>query len=466
MRVRKAAFIFLLGVVVFATSGFSCIQQPLDQTLFKPVTLNYWRVFDDSDSMSDIIAAYTAIHPNVQINYRKLRYEEYENELLQGFADDRGPDIFSVHAMWVDKYRSKLAPIPSAWQVGATYVTGSETNRKEVQKQYGIVGLTSVAIRKSFVDTVAKDVIRTEEQQERVYGLPLGLDTLALFYNKEMLDNAGILEPPKDWQEFQDDVAKISVRNADDDSQLDQSGAAIGAAENIRRSFDVVSTLMAQNGVGMSDGRGPLFDQIPANAGGTSPTADSLIFYTDFAYPGKEGLYTWNEDMPDSFEAFQQSRTAMMFGYAYQAKQLREVAPRLQFGVVPMPQLDPKHPVTAANYWIEGVSKKASSIAYAWDFLQFAASEKNVKSYLANTGKPAALRSILPTQQTEEMGAFASQALFAKNWYHGKSPAEAEAAFAEMITDVLHNKGGSRAEQRSRIGQFIVRAAQKIRYGW
>ncbi len=133
---------------------------------------------------------------------------------------------------------------------------------------------------------------------------------------------------------------------------------------------------------------------------------------------------------------------------------------------MPLPQLDPKHPVTAANYWIETVSKKAASQAYAWDFLQFAADEKNVPSYLAKTGKPAALRSLLPTQQTEELAAFSSQALYAKNWYHGRSPADAEAAFAEMITDTLHSKGGSRQDQRGRIGPLISRAAQKIRYGW
>lgn len=465
--IRKTLLIFFLAATVFSTSGFSCIGggAAIDPNLFAPITLNYWRVFDDSDSMDEIIAAYSAMHPNVTINYRKLRYEEYENELLQGFAEDRGPDIFSVHSTWVDKYASKLVPVPPQFNVGTLITTGTVNKRTE-QKQYAVAGITPAQVRKGFVDVVAGDVIRVDNQQEQVIGLPLGLDTLALFYNKDIFDNAGITDPPQNWQQFQDDVAAITRRNVSDDSQLDQSAAAIGTAANVSRSFDILSAIMMQNGTVMGTAGGPSFDSTPSALAGAYPAADGLRFYTDFAYPGKEGIYTWNEDMPNGMEAFQQGRTAMAFGYAYNAKLLRTVAPGLRFGVVPLPQLDPKRPATAANYWIEGVSKKASSIAYAWDFVQFAAGEKQAQSYLAKTGKPTALRSLIPAQQTEEMLPFVSQVLYAKNWYHGKNPADAEAAFAELITGALRSKGGSLADQRARLMPLIQKAKQRIQYGW
>src|SRR3989339_1703134 len=129
----KSKLIFaLIILVLLTTTGFGCKQGNLAayKELSEPVTLKYWRVFDGEDGFTEIIAAYRQLHPNVNIEYKKLRYEEYEQALLTGWADDQGPDIFTIHNTWVGKYKERIAPMPESiklptqvlWKIGRAHV--------------------------------------------------------------------------------------------------------------------------------------------------------------------------------------------------------------------------------------------------------------------------------------------------------------------------------------------------------
>jgi len=112
---NKKLFILSLLFIFLLTSGFGCkLVDQKTQEAMKPVTLNYWRVYDSQDAFDEIIANYKKLHPFITINYRKLRYSEYESELLNALAEDRGPDIFSLHNTWIKKYQNKIAPLPAA----------------------------------------------------------------------------------------------------------------------------------------------------------------------------------------------------------------------------------------------------------------------------------------------------------------------------------------------------------------
>ena len=39
-------------------------------------------------------------------------------------------------------------------------------------------------------------------QDDKVYGIPLSIDTLALYYNKDHFREAGLVEAPATWNEF------------------------------------------------------------------------------------------------------------------------------------------------------------------------------------------------------------------------------------------------------------------------
>jgi len=438
---KKILFLSFLGLLIL--SGAVCKTTPKELVeATKPVQLVYWRVFDDSDAFGDLIAEYNSLHPNVNIVYKKLRYEEFEKTLLDALAEDRGPDMFSIQNTWMRGYQSKLLPLPATLSV--PYRTIEGTIKKEaVWKLNTIKGLALKDLRNLFIDQVEQDVYLPQTTntgiEYSIYGLPLSIDTMVLFYNKELLNASGIPNPATDWQTFKEHVKKLTRQ--DSAGNITTAGAALGSATNINRSSDILSLLMMQNGAEMINTNGrATYNTVPAGLEGRSitPGEEALIFYTDYASPQKE-VYTWNEDMPDSLDAFIQGKTAYYFGYSYDIPTIQSRAPKLQYGITTMPQIQGNKEVNFANYWIEVVSRKTQHSDIAWDFLQFITSKpENAIKYLNRTSKPTALRSLIQTQQEDiVLEPFAKQLLTAKSWYKGKDAMTTEKIFQDMILDVL-----------------------------
>lgn len=439
----RAATVAVIATLVFA--GFGCKKQSQEVIArSRPFAINYWRVFDDEDSMLEIIAAYRALHPNITVNYRKLRYEEYEKELLNAIAEGRGPDIFSLHNTWMDEWQPRLLPVPPVLSVPFREVRGT-IKKEAVTVIHDVPGISLRQLQNDYVDAVYEDVVLPTEQADpraplvpRIYGLPLSVDTMVMYYNRDILNENGLPQPATHWLEFQDQVKKIT--RFDEIGTIIQSAASIGTADNIERSSDILALLMMQNGAQMADDDGvATFDKYPPELVGRPlpPAAEALIFYTDFANPEKE-VYTWNDKMADSFEAFVSGRTAFFFGYSYHLPAIRAANRDLNFGIAPMPQIEGNPPVNHANYWVEVVSDKTEHPDEVWDFLQFVTKAENAQKYLARTKKPTALRSLVNSQLEDlDLSVFASQVPSARSWYHGTDVDAMEEAFRETIRQML-----------------------------
>ena len=301
---------------------------------------------------------------------------------------------------------------------------------------------TAKQIQDTYVGAVASDVIRPEinaqgQPVKNIWGIPLAVDTLVLYYNKALLDAAGIAEPPKTWEDFQKDVKLLTKISSD--NKILQSGAALGTSKNVLRSIDILALLMMQNGTVMvGENNYPSFNLMPQEVKlPTTPAAQALQFYTDFANSVKE-VYSWNADMPESLDAFVRGQTAFFFGYAYHLPFIKARAPKMNFNIVAVPQVNPIAPVNFASYWVETISKKTSHPNEAWDFLLFSAKAENVVKYLEKVKKPTALRSLIAGQKEDpDLQAFANELLTAKSWYRGKDTTKAEAYFAGMIDDIF-----------------------------
>ena len=435
--------ILLLIAVTVITTGFRCtFISPAEKELLEPIALNWWGVFDDFDAFSEIINEYKLIHPNITVNYRRLRPEEFTLELLDALAEDRGPDIVTLQNTQLGQFQSKLAALPPttrmAYQVTQKSLGVKQETLVEVRET---PSLTAGQIKNNFLDVVYDDVIRGNQ----IYGLPAYVDTLALFYNRDLFNNAGIPLPPTTWTQVQDFVSQLTFQ--DSAGNLIQSGIALGLADNVERYFDIISLLMMQNGAEMTRENRAAFNVVPVGGDSSyNPGPEALRFYADFADPTKAS-YTWNESFPSSIDAFAAGQAAMMLGYAYhiptlEAKRLG----KLNYGIAKIPQIEGRPPVNYANYQIYTVSNKSKYVNEAWDLIQFLTRADQVTKYLNKTGKPTALRALINEQEANDvLKPFAQQLLTTKSWYRGSNIDFAEATFGEMITTTAAGEAPQKA---------------------
>jgi multiple sugar transport system substrate-binding protein len=451
MKNKIIALSLLLTFLLTAGAGCSTTVAPAS---VKPVTLTYWRVFDDEDAFATIIANYKKIHPYITIEYKKFRYDEYEKQLINAFAEDRGPDIFSIPSSWLTEYQNKIMPLPAQLTLVYPVVKGT-VKKTTVAELRTTPSLSLKDLKNNFVDVVYSDALLKKDGAEKIYGLPLYMDTLAMYYNTDLFNNAGISQPPQYWNtEFQQDVKKLTKQNNQGD--IIQSGVALGGATNIQRSQDVLSLLMMQNGAVMMNNGSVLFQSIPPGSAQTyNPGLEALRFYTDFSNPAKD-VYCWNSNLSNSVTLFEQGNLAIMFDYAYDLPTIRAAAPKLNFSVAKMPQIQGNtNQVNYANYWMETVSAKSKHANEAWDFVQFETSQDQVQNYLKVAKKPSALRALINPELSDlDLGVFASQILTAQSWYRGNNPLAAETAMQEMISLTI--------KDIKDIAEMINQGAQKV----
>ncbi len=373
--------------------------------------MTVWGVFDDRGVLEAGLGEFTNLHAGLDITYKKIPVDEYEKELINELAAGRGPDVVFIQNTWLPKYEDKLQPLP-----------------EEV--------ISIVDLRREFPDVVETDFASDGD----IYSLPLYLDTLALYYNKDVFNTAGLTHPPKTWEEFQDYVKKIS--RIDATGQILRSAAAMGTARNINRSTDVLNLLMLQAGARMinRDDQIATFGNIRyiEGTGDINPGLEALTFYTDFANPLKS-VYTWNDDQDYSIDAFYAGKTAMMINYSHHIQTLRDKSPSLNFGVAPIPQ--PKNQsklVNYPNYWGMAVTKKAGKASdLAFEFVRFMTNQTNSQIYAQMTERPVARRDLVEWQRTDpDLGVFSLQGLTAVSWWQ-KDNLVIEQIFANMIESVI-----------------------------
>ncbi|MBP9748617.1 hypothetical protein KBD18_00270, partial [Patescibacteria group bacterium] len=161
-RIRHRA---LAGFLLFTLiTGLGCKgTSPEIAAAAKPFTLTVWGMFDDSDAYQGIITDYRTAHPYVQVQYKKLRPEEYTDTLLNTLAEDRGPDIFLVHNTKVREYESKIAPMPASITLAELVLKG--TVKKEAAYELHQKNLLTLRqLQTQFPDQVVRDAVLTVQE--------------------------------------------------------------------------------------------------------------------------------------------------------------------------------------------------------------------------------------------------------------------------------------------------------------
>jgi multiple sugar transport system substrate-binding protein len=423
MNLTKPQLIFLgvigLIIVIFGLV-FTCVlpgRSSCKTTGPKiKAELQFWGPLYAREAYGKAIDSFSAAYPDIKVNYRSFAtVEEYDSVLLDSLAAGTGPDIFMIPSSGLPKNINKIQPIP-------------QTN------------LNVATLRQYFPETVERDFV----SQNTIYALPIAIDTLALYYNRDIFSQNGIAGPPATWEDFKNDVLKLT--KFDKAGKITQAAAAIGSAKNIDRYFDILATLMLQTGTKMTSpdsSSATFYSQEGTNA---------LDFYTQFAnQTGK--FYTWNDSLPNYLDAFSGGTVAMIFDYSSALSAIKTKSPFLNFALAPMPHTT--NQFTYPSYWGYVVSRQSKYPSVAWDFiLGLTTKPENVKAYSKVTKEPPAITSLIGDYATDpEMSVFANQTLTARSWPQAE-PKFFRQVFGDMIESVLAGQVGP--------GEALKQAQDKI----
>ncbi len=404
----------LLGVLVLLIIAMVVLggrqQSAEEEGDAGPVTIRYWRVFDDKDKFQPLIDKYQADHPDVKIEYRKLTYEEYERTLVDALAGGRGPDIFTVHNTWLPRYFDKIEPIPT---------------EKYALRDY----------RNEFYPPAFETI-----RNDRIYGIPLAIDSLGLYLNAQFDLDAGISQAPRTWEDLVGEpgnpdrpgiLRALSQRQGD---RFTRSAIALGN-NTVSRSVDILALMMLQQRTQMTndDNTQATFNLTQDVEGRQQPLGRlALEFYTSFADP-RSNNYSWNSKSGDSVRAFAEGKVAYMVGYAYHAPEIERLNPELQYEIAPMLQIAGTSPVNYASFWVETVARGSEHPEEAWNFLRFITNRDNMPEYTQAVESVPARKEVPASGGLEVLQ---DQLETARSWYKGDA-AKADAIFARMIDQVL-----------------------------
>lgn len=382
-----------------------------------------WGVIDSAEVYQEIFSNLEQ-RAGISATYLQKDILTYERELINALAAGRGPDVMMIHNSWLGKHFDKLLPAPP-----------------EI--------VSPAAVHNLYPDVVTEDFVSGGQ----VWALPLSIDTLALFYNRDLFNQAGLAVPPRTWEEVLEIAPRLT--RVDAVGALEQSAIALGTVNNIGHASDILAMLMMQFGSPIVDRQNlaAVFNRstdFAADSAGQS----ALELYLRFANPA-ERVYTWNSEQIHSIDAFSQGTLAMMLSYAFEIPAVLEKGPFLDFDIAPLPQPRVRRDrVDYAHYWGFAVSRQSRNPSAAWRFISLLTGPESARMYLQKTGRPPALRALIQQNINQPTrGVFARQALTAKSWFQ-PDPAEVERIFLGMAESARRRELSA--------GEAVRRAVEQV----
>lgn len=318
-RIIMIIVFLILAVGLFFGGRFllSMISGP------QQITLTYWGLWEDSPVLQGVLADFQKQNPKIMVSYVKQSPQQYRERLQAAIDRGQGPDVYRFHNTWVAMLRNELSTAP------ATVMTPSEFS-----STFYPVAVTNLVAGQS------------------IYGIPMEIDGLGLYYNQDLFAAAGAT-PPSTWEDVLNLVPKLTVKNG---TTITTASIALGTTGNVENFSDILATMMMQNGASL-----------------LNPTSNeaqqALTFYRKFADPS-DPVYTWNDTLDNSIYAFSTGKVAMILAPSWRAFDLKQMNPNLHFKIVPIPQL-PGNTVNWASYWVEGVSAKSPHPQQAWQLVRY-----------------------------------------------------------------------------------------------
>lgn len=384
----------LLLIIIIAIAGFGRKESALE-----PAALEFWGVADDDEMWRPVLALFKKEYPHITVSYTRFPADTYEETLVNRLAEGKGPDMFLMPDTWIVKHRDKVLPLPK------------RSNP-----------LSAADLTRTFVDDPVARLLTPEGD---LLGLPMFVDSLALFYNKDLFESAGIAEPPETWDAAAD-ISRV-LTEVSPQGDIVRSGMALGSGKNVDHAFEIVSALILQRGNAIIGRNGSIELTDRAESG--------LALFSSFA-DSRSKNFSWTGRMPDSLDAFAQGQAAMAIGFAEDVPRIVAKNPHLDFRVASLPQFAADGASrTLARYTFPAVSRLSKNVSAAWQFIFYVTGKEPSAAYAAGSGRPAARRDLITAGAADQGDqVFFRQSLIARSW-----PMPDEAAARKIFEDTVES---------------------------
>lgn len=196
----------------------------------------------------------------------------------------------------------------------------------------------------------------------KYYGVPVGSNDLALFYNKDMFNNAG-LKPPTTFNELKTTAKKLTK------GTTYGLGIATPNSNYETTTFQYIPFLISA---------GSEYNKISSEEG-----ISSIQFLTDILNNGSmsKEIASWEQD--DLEKQFAKDKAAMIVDGPWIINTLKKDAPNLNWGVVKIPREKKYSSVLGGEDWVIFKGKHEDE---AWEFIKFTQNENVLNEFCSDMG--------------------------------------------------------------------------------
>jgi multiple sugar transport system substrate-binding protein len=433
-------FLVIFGVLVFlfARGGNKAVVSPV---------VKVWAPFDEKKVYDELTKPFLEANPGVSVEFKYIEAadaKEYEAKVVDAIASGTGPDVWLIRTDWLPKHASKLTIMPNG--------LGWTTNRKESDKE-------------ALERLLTPAVVAQNSFSGAIYGLPLSVDSLALYVGDNVVNDAMsefirlgdpraeiLRNNPRTWAELEAWVRALTVKNK---NTVTRPAIALGTITNTYAATDVYSAMLQQFGGLVYNSPSEVALNL-ALGDGSLPAVRALELFKSFSDPAHPN-YTWNETLGDPVALFAAEKLPMMIAYSsLQPELLRRNSSLSKVGVLPLPQvneivLPTDERTDFAAYWTHVVPKSATNQELAWRYLERLLTYENESYYSRMTLKPSYLgvdRAALADISAKNMG---DLSVFTRQAFNAEPLLKTEWQFVDQTIQSMINS--------ARTGLLSVQAA-------
>jgi multiple sugar transport system substrate-binding protein len=316
--------------------------------------LSFWAMGREAEVVAELLPAFHARHPEVQVRVQQLPWTAAHEKLLTAYAGGSLPDLCQLGNTWLPEFTALDALVPLDDRIDASGIA-----------------------RDDYFAGILDTNRMPTPSGARLFGLPWYVDTRLLFYRSDLLREAGIARAPQTWAEWLE--AMRAIRGIPTMGQNSGGAQRFGALLPLNEADPLFAFALQQGAVLSDDDTRGAFSK-PAFRG-------ALDFYAGIFHEGLAPLMT-DAQISNVWDEFARGMFAFYVSGPWQIGEFRRrLPPAMQNAWATAPLPGPDGPgVSSAGGSSLVMFKGSKRQDAAWKLIAFLSEPETMIRFHALTG--------------------------------------------------------------------------------